>query len=321
MMKKIFFLGVLGCMALSSQATILRVSNVEGNTAPYAKLADAYANAAAGDTIVLDGSPNNYGDLVVDSVPVTIMGHGYFLLNNGITQSNNSDACVGVITVQQPGTVIRNLTFSDVSVMTSNVVVTQCNGGSVHHGGVKDGGYYSDIAHTNIVIHQNILGRIRGRNHHSGEFLSQCQITNNILTGTNGFMNPVICNIKNSLIQYNTEISYNKNGNDVFVDDILGCEVNDNIHLSGGMPQNGESNNFIGEHNVNHSIGHQWKLDSGVKEATDSLTNLGYGAFAGDDPYVISGVPAGPVIESIDMPVSVEKGKTLDVVVKIKIQK
>ena len=105
MMKKIFFLGVLGCMALSSQATILRVSNVEGNTAPYAKLADAYANAAAGDTIVLDGSPNNYGDLVVDSVPVTIMGQGYFLLKNGLQTIANH--CILKLLIKQSNHILQ----------------------------------------------------------------------------------------------------------------------------------------------------------------------------------------------------------------------
>ena len=44
------------------------------------------------------------------------------------------------------------------------------------------------------------------------------------------------------------------------------------------------------------------ELDATVKAAI-----AGKGAFEGDDPYVISGIPAGPVIEGITVPASVEQ--------------
>jgi len=47
----------------------------------------------------------------------------------------------------------------------------------------------------------------------------------------------------------------------------------------------------------------------------------GKGAFAGDDPYVISGIPAGPVIQDITVPSTVEQGGTLNVTIKLGIQK
>ena len=43
----------------------------------------------------------------------------------------------------------------------------------------------------------------------------------------------------------------------------------------------------------------------------------GKGCFAGDDPFVISGVPAGPMIEKLDVPTSAEAGGTMKVSVKI----
>ena len=55
-MKKIFLFGMLGCMALSIQAKVLRVSNVTGSNAPYTTYADAEAAAEEGDTIVFEGS-------------------------------------------------------------------------------------------------------------------------------------------------------------------------------------------------------------------------------------------------------------------------
>jgi hypothetical protein len=47
----------------------------------------------------------------------------------------------------------------------------------------------------------------------------------------------------------------------------------------------------------------------------------GKGAFNGDDPYVISGIPAGPVIQDITVPATVEQGGTLNVTIKLGIQK
>lgn len=45
------------------------------------------------------------------------------------------------------------------------------------------------------------------------------------------------------------------------------------------------------------------------------------GAFNGDDPYVISGVPAGPMIQDITVPASVQQGSSLNVTIKLGIQR
>ena len=46
-----------------------------------------------------------------------------------------------------------------------------------------------------------------------------------------------------------------------------------------------------------------------------------YGAFAGDSPYVLSGIPSAPVIQDLVMPTTVEKGKKMNVTIKVGIQK
>ena len=50
------------------------------------------------------------------------------------------------------------------------------------------------------------------------------------------------------------------------------------------------------------------------------MTSL-YGAFAGDSPYVISGIPTGPYIIGIDAPSTVEVGSTPTVTIKVNISK
>ena len=46
-----------------------------------------------------------------------------------------------------------------------------------------------------------------------------------------------------------------------------------------------------------------------------------YGAFAGDSPYVLAGVPSGPVIQDLVVPTTVEMGSKMNVTIKIGMQK
>ena len=53
----------------------------------------------------------------------------------------------------------------------------------------------------------------------------------------------------------------------------------------------------------------------------DAAAIAGKGAFNGDDPYVISGIPAGPVIQDLTVPASVEQGNNLNITIKLGVQK
>ena len=41
------------------------------------------------------------------------------------------------------------------------------------------------------------------------------------------------------------------------------------------------------------------------------------GAFSGDDPYVISGIPTGTVIEDLIVPASAHEGEKLNITIKL----
>ena len=55
-------------------------------------------------------------------------------------------------------------------------------------------------------------------------------------------------------------------------------------------------------------------------EVLQSVMNT-HGAFAGNDPYVISGVPAGPIITDMVVPATVEMGSKLNVTIKVDISR
>ena len=56
--------------------------------------------------------------------------------------------------------------------------------------------------------------------------------------------------------------------------------------------------------------------DREIKDIDITLTTT-KGAFSGDDPYILSGLPTGPVIKNIIMPESVAKGENLNITIKI----
>lgn len=64
MKKTILFLAAL-CMTVAANATIFRVSNVTGSSAPYTSLDDAQGAASEGDTIMVDGSSDSYENFTI----------------------------------------------------------------------------------------------------------------------------------------------------------------------------------------------------------------------------------------------------------------
>lgn len=84
------------CMAMTAQATVLRVSNVPNSGAPYSTIPAALEVAVAGDTIMVDGSSTNY--LISGGLQVTkrivLIGPGYLLTENGVLANGNASTTV-----------------------------------------------------------------------------------------------------------------------------------------------------------------------------------------------------------------------------------
>lgn len=288
-------------LAISIQARVLRVNNFDGS-APYSKVQDAVNAAAEGDTIMLDGSPYTYEGVKLDK-RVVLVGTGYDLIDNGIATEAH-DATIYGIEVNAEGCVIKSLHVSadvyggGISVNAPKVIITRCsidiNGGNSRSISLGEGA-------NNCIIHQN---RIRGNIGNSNVRTSGHQITNNLLNNINFWA------VDNSYVAYNT--SWDRWG-----DAFPYCEgtkfeyniVNSEDFGKGDADNTFTSNtayDFSSANNVNE-----------LKEQSSSLTASGYGIFAGTDPFVISGVPSGPVIERLDVPTSAEAGGKMTISVKI----
>lgn len=313
-MKKIFLFGMLGCMALSIQAKVLRVSNVTGSNAPYTTYADAEAAAEEGDTIVFEGSNIVYPAITI-SKKLVVMGSGYYLVENGISQVNGQVATVEGVTISAAEAKLQSLKVKGVNVTADKVIINKCH---VYDAPITLEGNY-------VVVHQNLItgtsSSVRGKN--SETVVSNIQITNNIWTSGGLNYSEVLMYLTESYIAYNTCTS---NALTPWYRGVSNCVFEGNLLPKAFEAENSIFKNeyyFSDKNDVSSTPFKDWKTDADIKAVYDLEENsiyLGYGAFAGTDPYVISGVPAGPVIEDVTMPVSVEQGKPLEVTVKVKIQ-
>lgn len=301
-MKKTLLILAAICMTMAANAKILRVSNISGSSAPYTTIEDAHNAASSGDTIMLDASPNYYGDRYANyqiTKKVVIIGPGYWLVRNGIMVEGANWAHVNMLTIKTDGVVVKGLYLNDIHIYAPHVVVNRC---------ILGGLSFGDEADNGVVTQCYITNTVNGANH--------ILLTNNIFTNTTNYT--FFEDFNNSTISYNTF----RNKNVQFARDVNDCTIEHNLWKA--CTDNGSGNSF----NDNY------KTDIINTQATDDFNDTDYynleipaevtsqyGAFAGDSPYVISGIPSGPYIIDIGAPSTVEEGSTPTVTVKVNISK
>lgn len=306
--------------AVIAQAKILRVSNVVGSSAPYTTYAEAEVDALDGDTIIFDGSATSYGDVVVKGKRLVLFGHGYLLAANNVSNLNDCDAIFGNIEIQTKGTIVQGVRATKILIRADNVVVTRCYANAISNGGGYEG-YYSGVF-SGIVIHQNfVTSRITGIAGSTSQYFSNSQITNNIVVCSQ-YDTELIQAMRNSVVQNNILINkYYKGETAATPMNLVECMVENNIVFANDKVVTGSENEISG--NIVGASGFEFTdlaNDASILDDLKEYTAQGVGAGAGTDPYVISGIPAGPMIEDIDMPTTVEKGKSMEVVVKVKVK-
>lgn len=294
-------LAVILCVVASvvcANAKILRVSNVNGSTAPYSTIKDALEAAEDGDVIMVDASPDSYGDVEINKT-VTLQGPGYWLIDNGIIQEGMQTASFGTINMTASGAKVSSASARAINPKGDGCVITRCHVSNIGLGdGIKG-----------AIIHQNYINVSVGGPSYFNILPSNIQITNNIFRTGIGDLR-AFCN---SIIKYNTFTAKSYNTafwcleNSLFENNIADFDL---LNNNGG-------NSFVNTQRYPDGFGYNSKdIDCGIM-ASDASISTEHGAFAGDDPYVISGIAPGPYIEDITVPVSVVQGNEMKVTVKI----
>ena len=89
-MKKLLILSAV-CMAMTAQATVLRVSNRTNSGAPYSSISEAISAAEEGDTIMVDGSNTSYSGVTLTK-RVVLIGPGFLLSDNSLVAEGSPSA-------------------------------------------------------------------------------------------------------------------------------------------------------------------------------------------------------------------------------------
>ena len=301
MKKKLLTMAVICTMVMAAPSTTLRVNNTDPS-APYATINDAVAAATIGDTIMVEGSDTSYGDVMLDK-RLVVIGTGYWLLENGISTETTHPSVVRMIDINAQDITLIGLTITEnVRVSAPKAVITRCR---FTHDSTADV-YFTKDGTDNCIIHQNVIaGRIGGN---GGVKTYFHQITNHLM--------------KRFVIDeqlYNCYIAYNTTYGTGNEDKVAGAghKVEKNLVNKENFDS---SNTSIGTFTGNYYIGSLYKditTDKDIRDIQLPSEGVGHGAFAGDDPYVISGIPAGPMIEELTIPTSVEEGGTMKVTIKL----
>lgn len=342
MKKTIVILALLAWCGVAAQSAILRVSNVVGSTALYSSIDEAIMKANEGDTIMVDGSATSYGNIFVGK-RVVLMGPGYFLNENGICLSSPAPARLQDVEMGASGIIMQGMTVEGgVEVTDPRCVITRCRiDGKIQLWGPHYEGKSGNA--VNCVIHQNFLGGMILGDYEESIYeptISGTLVTNNIFTGwVNGYLG-AIGFVKESTIAYNT---WTEKSSYVTLHSVFNSTINNNIfplaeadaedvdgreYANTTNLYNARNNNVFLLDSCSNLKSWEWEekvspfqghtdTDLAVKAVEDELFQDNVGAFSGDDPYVISGIPTGPVVENLVIPATVRKGETMNVEVKI----
>ena len=302
----------------ASAQTIRRVSATVTGTNIYADFASAQTAAVAGDIIQIE--PGTYAFNIDVSKNVTVVGPGYFLgtaLNPNL-QANSQAATVGTIIFNtgSTGASIAGLTSSVVYVGTNNVTLQRCY--------ITSAVYlnYYNAAITNINIRQNYIGSLQ---HNVAAGATNLLISNNIITTSvvlatndNGeFRNNVMTDQGNyNPTLYNCNVTNNYFGYQYAAPAFTNCTVTYNAFLF-AYPTAGNNQNNVAKSAVFTLAPGTTQFDAWfqLKTGTNVLRGTGengidIGAFAGNAPYKLGGLPAIPAIYQLSNSVS---GNTLNV--------
>lgn len=330
-MKKILLFMLLIAPVLTN-AKIWRVNNSGGIQADFTNLQTASDSALASDTIMMEGSANNYGNATINK-KLYIFGPGFFLAQNPMTQANPSTAQCSTLTFAtgSAGSLLCGMeitTFLNIS--DDNIIIKR---NLIRNQGITVYGK------TNIMIIQNYIACTYNGTSYSPVYLktgcSNIFISNNYAsTYSIGYTCLTMDNTSSATITQNVFGTGLNIQNSICDNNIVlggtNTLVNTNAknNLCAGSQfdtTNGNQQNivmtdvFVGL--TGNSTDGQWKLKAGSPAIGAGANAEDCGMFGGNDPYVLSGMPPLPSIFFFSAPSSGSAAQGLPVKIKIKSNK
>lgn len=287
-------------------------------------------NVAAGDTLMIEGSP-----VVYESVTLTkrlvLIGPGYLLSQNPQTQASSAQAVVSQITIQPAaaGTILMGLTFSSTYgsdapyISASNVIVMRCY---MPHNLNLTGSF------NNVQVLENYFSKSGIQYIYGSDIFTGVVLKNNIVEGAINISSAVNTQRSFDVVENNIFLANVTLTTNVFRSNII-ADKTATVAISSGTTQNNlmagtqlpasngnqtynEAQLFVGSNGSSPDGQYKLKGDSPYKTAGYGGTEPGI--FGGSQPYVLSGLPPVPTIYELTAENFASKQAGLQVNIKVK---
>lgn len=325
MRKLTFTLSILAILCLYTSAfaqTVRRCNNNPGITGVnvYTTIQAAHDAAVAGDIIYVEPSITGYGNLTC-SKRLNIIGNGYFLDQNTNVSFDTRNSSIGniVFIAGSTNSFLKGMLTQTVDINNvSNVTINRCKVSQVRFNfNISASSPSTNHTVSQCFIESSLFGWNSMTTNGGGK---NCIITNNIVASGG------ISDFENSVIQNNIIMGPGGTGGSAFSN----CSVTNNIVNSGTTGGssttliigggNTISNNIMlgntytfpaGNGNINNgnlvttflvanpnssNPDKDFQLAAGSPAAGIGTGGTNAGAFGGANPYILSGLPAYPII-------------------------
>jgi len=317
MKKQIFLLTALAFLAVTANANKWRVNNTPGIDADFTTFKAAHDGASSGDTLYFEGSPTAYGTNDTITKQLVIIGPGYFLNENDTTQAYVVSAKMHGLAFLpgSAGSVVAGMHFTWSVDLGANNITIERNfiNFFLHLYAYVDDSY---LGCANCIIKQNyITAAIQGTDYAAA---SNILISNNIMEERMRFYSNSSAIIENNIIISSSYTECIDVHNSTIRNNIVVGTIDTN---TGNLIENNltnitQSDVFI----LTGSTDGQYKLKDGSPAIGAGHSGVDCGIFGGSQPYVLSGIPAGPHIFDASVSTSGSTESGLPVTLKIKTQ-
>jgi hypothetical protein len=333
MKKQVFFILLLSGVVLSAMAGTFRVNNkLTENVAAkiYTDLQAAHDAAFNGDTILVEGSPDNYSYLNC-SKRLIIKGPGYFQNENPGISANKLSARTQGISFNDGSASSLLMGIEDLSyvyIYVNNITIRRCHLYNV----------YSQSAIENITITESYL-TVLSTYYQDNSFTFSYEVTNLVIANclinggiliTDGSTGVFLNNVMNTPyidiptgFDMKNNILYQTSSDNITLPSLPDPDVSNNVPTGS---QFGTDNNnkasvseealFLGV--LSTSTDGKWQLKEGSPAKAAGEGGIDCGAFGGPQPYILSGPPAGPVIYELNTSSYATEDNKLPITIKVK---
>ncbi len=312
-------------------AATYTVDNANSGAADFDSLPAAVSSVLPGDTLILMGSPKTYAAVTLDK-ELHLRGPGWHHELNYPDASPQRGALVEKITINSlagANSSIRSMQVGTIDLDdTANILIERV---APYYDSPTEGWpVYLQINDCSLItLRQSYYVYVQGGTLNNSN--TQLKILNNVLRGLhtsaafsqieNNIMRDGLITVKGATFRYNVIYP----GENISIS-LENCLAEYNLC---DTPQNtSDKDSWPGESNLNQVDSSTFwtgtgSFDGRFEPATGSpLLNVnGKGAEAGifgsDHPYVLSGMPAAPVIYAVSAPATIEAGETLTLSFKV----